>query len=263
MTITMNQFLDKYLGKRVDKYGKDRGRSVMYTITNSRGQKVNCGFHQCASLINVYCREVFGVEIGAFGGNGGAINGFRNNSTFPSNDFEYFNATSGFVPQPGDIVFIEPSAANYSYGHIGIVISANSHNYQILEQNAGSGLWYGEGGDAITIRTKYYTEVRGYHRFKGGRLSRSEIAKIIFMHMSGSDYYNGKNASAIWNGNNPNSTITRSEVANMIINMFNKVLYRNVSYNQLISYGVWNGERPNDIVTDYELDLMLDRVRFI
>lgn len=153
--------------------------------------------------------------------------------------------------------------SNWGYGHIGIIIQANEGHYAILEQNAGSGLGYGEGGDAITARKKSYKSavpILGFVRPKtqNNPLSRKNIAEKIFQELSGNNQKNGKNARDIWNGQNANSMATRYEVVAMLKNYFSRVMEKNMDESR-----IWNGERPNDSVSEYELGVMIRRARSV
>lgn len=200
--MNLQEFKNFYYWKRVDKYWNDKWKKVYYYVNDKNwNPTIDCWYHQCASLINVYCREVFKVEIGIF--NKGAMDGFKRNSTFPSSKFEYIDHHSGFIPNEWDIVFIQRDQSNYWYWHIGIIISANNNSFEILEQNGGVWRWYGEKWDQITIRTKTYDKVAWYHRFKWF-ISSPQIQPNF----------------NIWNEERPYDNVTKEEMDDMIVKAF-------------------------------------------
>lgn len=104
--MTLNQFIKKYLGKRVEADGA-------YP-------------YQCVDLLKKYYPEVLGVP--AIRGNGGDY--FANSS---SKFLKIYN-TLRAVPKPGDIM-VWKKTRRLPYGHVGIVVSANVWSFTSLDQN--------------------------------------------------------------------------------------------------------------------------------
>lgn len=119
--MTLNQFIAKYSGKRVDADGAYGA--------------------QCVDLLKKYYPEVLGVP--AIRGNGGDY--------FANSPIKYFwkiYNTPRAVPRPGDVM-VWKKTRTLPYGHVGIVVSANVFWFTTFEQN-----W--PGGSACRINRHSY-----------------------------------------------------------------------------------------------------------
>ncbi|MBB1554626.1 CHAP domain-containing protein [Candidatus Gracilibacteria bacterium] len=240
--MNLQEFINTYLGKRVDPNGQDKGRTPCFKDPKFPG----C--HQCVSLIQWYMQAVWKVPKG----HGDAKNFIGNLS---SKDFDKFFMPTNARPQPGDIISSGPIKGN-PYGHIGIVTKLTGDGFEFLEQNGGNGNGYGEGDNAIRIRTRGgYNNIIGWARPKNNPLWRRNVAKRIFDALI-KPYLNNHSASEIWNGSNPTQITTRSEVAGMIKNYFSRIEKRTIT-----ELKIWNRSRPNDAVSEYELKTMIDRAK--
>lgn len=259
--MNLQEFINKYSGKRVDDSGKDRWNEVYYTVTNKNGKVIRCWYHQCGSVVKIYVRQVLNTQARGYGGDGGVANGWNNNAVFPFTEYTHIKNAQWVIPKAGDIVIFERHEKNWNYGHIGIIVSADNQGYKILEQNAGHGLGYWRDGDEITIRYKKYTDtvkILGYVRHKSlenNPLWRRNVAKRIFDALKKPRFI-GHSAAEIWNLLNPMQITTRSEVAGMIKNYFSRIEKRNIDESR-----IWNKTRPNDPVSKSELDTMISRAK--
>lgn len=141
--MNIRDFINKYLGKRVDTDGFPRGE-----------------LYQCVDLIKEYVNKVYGVPLGSFGN---AIDYYYN--THP-NILLKFHKLTGVAPQEGDIVVLKGLGGN-KYGHITI---ATGHIvgelYEALEQNGSTGSGSGLGGDSVRKRMIPLSRIVGVLRPK-------------------------------------------------------------------------------------------------
>lgn len=128
---------------------------------------------QCVDLTKAYCYNFF-----KWAPKGNACD-YRT-LTLPSLSWKRGTKASWGTPQPGDIVIYTPGYAGLvsSYGHVGIVYSANASNYVCIEQNYN-------GIMKVTQNTrKNYNDVWGYIR---PPFSSSTNVNITFKNISASD----------------------------------------------------------------------------
>ena len=107
--MTLFEFAAKYCGKKVD-YDKAYGP-------------------QCVDLFRQYCHD-FGIP------HTGAVEGAKELwELFAENDEKkYFNRFNATYAMPGDVL-IEDATATNRYGHVSIVLAADSLKALVLQQN--------------------------------------------------------------------------------------------------------------------------------
>lgn len=129
--ITLKQFIDKYIGRKVDYDG-------YYGA-------------QCMDLYRFYVKEV--LELPQTPRVPGAYKVWDTATA----DFEKIKNTPNGVPQPGDIMIWNEGIGKN--GHIGIVTEANVNSFKVFEQNSPP-------GGACRIGTYTYNHVIGWIRAK-------------------------------------------------------------------------------------------------
>lgn len=161
--MTFDQFITKWLGKRVDFDG-------VYG-------------YQCVDLIVQYLAEVHGITSGVWGN---AIDYWTKPTPRLLQDFDKLPA--GTTIQKGDIVVLLPTSTN-PYGHIMLGINANT----ALEQNGATGDGDGLGGDEIRYRTITLSRVAGILRKKGNddMITKEDVGpvRIVMSEVEGWDGY--------------------------------------------------------------------------
>lgn len=105
--MTLQQFINKYIGKRVDADGAFGA--------------------QCVDIMKKYYPEVLNTP--AIRGNGGDY--FANSPA--SKFYKFYNTPTG-VPRAGDVMVWKKTRA-LPYGHVGIVTQANGLWFTTFEQN--------------------------------------------------------------------------------------------------------------------------------
>lgn len=107
--MTLFEFAAKYCGKKVD-YDKYAG-------------------FQCTDLFRQYCHD-FGIP------HTGSVEGAKELwEQFSENDEKkYFNRFNATYAMPGDVL-IEDATATNRYGHVSIVLAADSMEALVLQQN--------------------------------------------------------------------------------------------------------------------------------
>lgn len=140
MTISIKQFVEKWVGKR-----------KLYIAKNG---------YQCVDVAKLFNEEVLGVNYGSIGH---AKDYFYN---LPDTSFDKIRSNGSNRPIRGDIV-IWDSSWGRGYGHIAICLAYDDSGFYVLEQNGGAGGGTGTVSDAIRIH-KYvnYSGVTGWCRYK-------------------------------------------------------------------------------------------------
>lgn len=121
--------------------------------------------HQCFDLANQYRFELTGLNPNSGLNLSYAYEAFDEPLGFLNSNtkFEHIDNQVDNYPIPGDIIIWLKSFNGWA-GHIAIVSKANASNFEVLEQNAGSG--DGQGDDDRTKLSKYadYAQVAGWLR---------------------------------------------------------------------------------------------------
>lgn len=144
--MTLNEFVDKYLGKKVD-------------FDGAYG-------NQCVDLARFYWKEVCGIQQPK--GVAGAADFWSNYSTDPilKDNFEKIVNTPEAVAQPGDVVVWN---RNYGkFGHIAVCVSADMNNLSCFSQNDPSGALCG-------LKAYKYTNIYGWLRPKKATMTADEM----------------------------------------------------------------------------------------
>ena len=137
--MTLEDFVSKYKGKKVDYDGKYG--------------------YQCVDLFRQYCKDV--LDIPHTGGVVGAVELFTNYEKMPL-EVKHFHkiAYAGGKPDAGDVVVFGQSSSN-KYGHVAIVISATESKLTVFEQD-------GFKQDGAKIADWGYERVLGFLRKRKG-----------------------------------------------------------------------------------------------
>ncbi|QEJ95318.1 CHAP domain-containing protein [Treponema phagedenis] len=137
--MSLDEFVKKYLGKKVD-YDGHYGA-------------------QCVDLFRQYCKDV--LKIPHTGGVIGASELYTKYEKLPleMKYFERIPRTKG-KPQAGDVAVFMPTKGN-KYGHVAIVISADKETLTVFEQDG-----FAQTGTYIVTRS--YTYILGFLRKKEG-----------------------------------------------------------------------------------------------
>ena len=111
--MTLEQFVEKYNGKKIDYDGRFGA--------------------QCVDLFRQYCRDVLCIP--HTGGVVGAADLFTKYDTMPLEQ-KYFDKLvyAGGKPEKGDVVIFAPTKSN-KYGHVAIVLDASSEEIAVFEQD--------------------------------------------------------------------------------------------------------------------------------
>ena len=151
--MTIDQFIKQFNGQKVD-YDGAFG-------------------YQCVDLANFYLWKVYGIRPG-IAGIVGAVDIFTNKGAFVSTKHaDYIPYSKGFVPIKGDIIIwgsnVRNGALTGRFGHVGIVVSADSNGFKSLDQNwgyngtkSGSGI----GTKKTEIENHSYEGIIGVVRMK-------------------------------------------------------------------------------------------------
>lgn len=112
--MTLQQFVDKWLGRKADFDGAYGG--------------------QCVDLFRFYCKEV--LDINQPRSVQGAADFWQNYETDPNlkNNFLKIKNTPDFLPQPGDVMLWTRRAGG-GYGHVAIILEATLSEFISLDQN--------------------------------------------------------------------------------------------------------------------------------
>jgi hypothetical protein len=133
--MTLAQFKEKYLGKKVDFDG-------VYGA-------------QCVDLFRQYCKDVW--ELPHLGAVEGASELYTNFPNLLEDVYcNLFSYNEGHLPEPGDVCIWGPSQTN-KYGHVAICLDANQKEIVVLEQN-------GFTQDGVKVATRYYPRLLGWLR---------------------------------------------------------------------------------------------------
>ncbi len=145
VTLSHNQFLDKYLRTSQDEDG--------------------WFWYQCVDLAKLYSKEVLDVPLGSFGGS--AFTGWLNTKkTFDPKKWEKIEWKPWLVPKRGDIIFYDKTKENLNW-HVAICDSANKLDITVVEQNGFTWNWAGKGYDQVNLETKRdYRGILGWYRKK-------------------------------------------------------------------------------------------------
>lgn len=140
--MTFDEFISKYLGKKVDFDGAYGG--------------------QCVDLFRQYNKDVLGISQPR--GVVGAADFWTNYDSDQNlkNNFEKIPNTPTGVPQKGDVMFWNKNAGG-GFGHVAIYIEGNVNSFVSLDQN-----W--PTLDKVTKTTHDYKNVLGWMRPKGGNM---------------------------------------------------------------------------------------------
>lgn len=120
----------------------------------------NVGGFQCVDLAKQYMKEVYGKDIGSWGGS--AWSGW--NKLMKDDSFIlYLGGLKFRIPPIGSLVFFEPKTMGNEYGHVGVCAYSQfgSDSIDILEQN-GKGGGNGIYEDAIRIHTYKFSQIGGF-----------------------------------------------------------------------------------------------------
>lgn len=136
--LTLQEFITKYLGKKVDFDGAYSG--------------------QCVDLARQYFQDVLGISQPK--GVTGAADFWTNYDSDPNlhNNFDKIHNTPTFVPNPGDVVLWNKKAGG-GFGHVAIFIEGDVNQFTSLDQN-----W--PTLDKVTKTPHNYTNVYGVFRPK-------------------------------------------------------------------------------------------------
>lgn len=137
--ITLEQFVNKYKGKKVD-------------FDNAFGA-------QCVDLPRQYWKEVEGIQehTGACATTGGAKDLFLDYAKMPL-EKKYFIRSKAKNWIPGDVLIWDSTPTN-KYGHVAIFLARLGNSLIVFEQNG-----FTQAGAEITVRSK--DNLLGYLRRK-------------------------------------------------------------------------------------------------
>ena len=112
--MTLEQFVEKYNGKKID-YDGQYGA-------------------QCVDVFRQYCKDVLAIP--HTGGVVGAADLFTKYDAIPLEQkyFERIPYKAGMQPKAGDVVIFGSTKTN-SYGHVAIVLDASSEEIAVFEQD--------------------------------------------------------------------------------------------------------------------------------
>lgn len=237
-------------------------------------------WHQCVDLVKHFLLDVFWKETWAIWNWKDTFSwilkyGFKT--------LDYNKSDEEKQPRLGDIISFW-ATRNNKYWHTWIVLGADEDGIYILEQNAwnwnGDGTWW----NSITIRKKNYSNITWISRAKNildilknekldevsfktwihiweKSIKRKYILKPLFYFLAWSKSINWKNYKNLWITSNLENNTTRQELAYIILAFLNKILWKNLSLQDLQNNGIWNWQRVNDKVTGYEFTLMLNKTK--
>lgn len=142
-TLSHNQFLDKYL--------RTAQKEPWFPTA------------ECVWLVKLYVKEVYGIQLGSFGGT--ARSGWLNTKkTFDPKKWDRIEYKVGMVPKKWDLIFYDKP---WLTGHTAVVQEANKLDIIVIEQNGQTGNWQGKNYDAINFETKRdYDSVLGWYRLR-------------------------------------------------------------------------------------------------
>lgn len=137
--MTLTEFVDKYTGKKIDFDGRYGA--------------------QCVDVFRQYCKDV--LDIPHTGGVVGASELYTKYEAMPLEQ-KYFNKLvyTGEKPEAGDVVIFGATKTN-SYGHVAIVLDANTEKITVFEQD-------GFKQDGAHIGSWSYARVLGFLRKREG-----------------------------------------------------------------------------------------------
>nr|DAQ25137.1 MAG TPA: CHAP domain protein [Caudoviricetes sp.] len=112
--MTLEQFVEKYNGKKID-YDGHYGA-------------------QCVDVFRQYCKDVLAIP--HIGRVVGAAELYTKYDTMPLEQkyFERVPYKAGMLPEAGDVVIFAPTKSN-KYGHVAIVLDASSEEIAVFEQD--------------------------------------------------------------------------------------------------------------------------------
>jgi hypothetical protein len=151
--MTLNEFINKYLGKKIDYDGYYGG--------------------QCMDLYHQYCEEVLGSE------HPGAASAYKL-WRYTWKDFDKKNNTLTAVPERGDIVIWNTKAGG-GHGHVAIFLVGDVNSFTSLDQN-----W--PTLDKVTKTNHDYKNIYGWLHPKGDTMSSGDditISKKTFENLVG------------------------------------------------------------------------------
>ena len=280
--VSIKSFVENKIGKRVDQWGWNTREDTYYTVTNKRGEEIKCWYYQCASLIYVYVREVFWVELWSFWG--WAMDWYNKKSTFPEKYFDFYDK-NWFTPRRWDIIFFKKDPKNYGYWHIWIILSAKWWQIYYLDQNSWKWRGFWRNGDQISIRKiweKYnFSEVVWFARYKKiseklnedffdkvvfennvylwewkGEVYNKDVAERAFITLaSGKKFVDYKNIFS------EKDVAKRQDLVNIIFKILTKVLNKNISIWDLKVKWIWNWQKPDAYLTNYEFTFMVNKAK--
>lgn len=193
------------------------------------GQKIDTdGYYgaQCKDFVNAYCQQNWG-----FTPPGNAKDLINYN--YPSG-WQKIKNTPDFLPQPGDIA-VWTYGSYATYGHCGIIISANLSTFVSVDQN-----WYGANGTVGSAAAKVTHNYNGFWgvirpKFDNPNPPTSPIHKDNNPHVR-NGFFTFKNVSSgtfmnVWGGGDANGTaITTYTFDGSIDQRFNVVHKGNGKY---------------------------------
>lgn len=150
--MTLQEFVDKYLGKQVEYHSYGAG-----------------AYNQCVDLVNQYIHdcldnntkdytEIIGTNAKDFG------------TQYDKEDFDWIVNTPTGVPVRGDIVVWNGNAGGGA-GHVAIFLEGNANSFKSLDQN-----W--SQVERVTMETHNYLNVSGWLRpKKGGLIDMGDMYK--------------------------------------------------------------------------------------
>lgn len=140
MSLTLQQFKDKYLGKQVEYHSYGSG-----------------SYAQCVDLVNAYINQCLDTQTKDYTEIIGT-NAKDFVTKYDPEDFEYIKNTPTGVPQQGDIPIWNGNVGG-GVGHVAIVLEANVNSFKSLDQN-----WSQK--ERVTLETHDYKNVLGWLRPK-------------------------------------------------------------------------------------------------
>lgn len=129
MSVCLDEFVNKYKGKKVDYDG-------VYGA-------------QCVDLFRQYTKECLGIaeHTGSCFTTGGAKDLFLDYNKMPI-EKKYFSRITNKSYIPGDVAIWDSTETN-KYGHVAIILAKLNNSYIVFEQNG-----FTQNGAEINIRSK-------------------------------------------------------------------------------------------------------------
>ncbi len=107
-----------------------------------------------------------------------AINWWKTWSPF-NNSWKRINYTKWLIPKPWDIIFFNTTSDNDDW-HVALVWEwSTQYKIVVIEQNAWTGNWNWLWANAITERTKTYTNCLGWFTYNNNNIMKTDYKKIM------------------------------------------------------------------------------------